>query len=410
MTGSRQEDEHYKSFGNPPPVEIPGSPAIQPECQGAGGSVRHIPYVDLAAQYNAERALIHECVDEVFSAGRFVGGPRIFELEAALAQYVGAQEAVALSSGTDALMLALHVAGVGPGDEVITAPNSFVASAAAIVHVGARPVFVDVREDMNIDPDLVEAAITPRTKAILPVHLTGRICAMDDLQQIAGRRQLTLIEDAAQAFGARFHGRAAGTLGLLGCFSAHPLKNFNAAGDAGFITTDDAELAARVRRLRSHGQINRDQISEWGVNARMDVLQAVLMLRRLPLVAAITEARRRNAMLYQEGLAARPEIILPTCRPHEFNVFHTFIVQTPRRDALQNFLHRRGVGTAIHYPIPIHLQPPGRALGYGPGSFPVAERQAATILSLPIHQHLAPDDIANVIDSVHAFFSTQGAP
>lgn len=364
---------------------------------------RRIRFVDFPRQYAEERDMIMACVDEVFSSGQFIGGPKIFELEADLAAYAGSREAVALGSGTDALLLALLGIGIRPGDEVITVPNSFVASVGAIVHVGARPVLVDVDDDLNIDPDAVEAAITPRTRAILPVHLTGRMCRMDVLQDIAHRHGLEIVEDGAQAFGARYQGRMAGTWGRVGAFSAHPLKNLSAAGDAGFLTTDDAELAARVRRLRSHGQVDRDTIMEFGVNARMDVLQAVILIERLKTLDTIHERRRRNAQLYRRMIRAH-EVELPACRPQEYNVFHTFIIQTDSRDALRAHLERKGIGTQIHYPTPIHLQPAASGLGYRRGALPKAERQADRILTLPIHQHLSEDDIATVADAIDAFF------
>lgn len=362
-----------------------------------------IRFVDFPRQYAEERDMIMACVDEVFSSGQFIGGPKIFELEAGLAAYSGSREAVALGSGTDALLLALLGIGIRPGDEVITVPNSFVASVGAIVHVGARPILVDVDDDLNIDPDAVEAAITPRTRAILPVHLTGRMCRMDLLQDIAHRHGLEIVEDGAQAFGARYQGRMAGSWGRVGAFSAHPLKNLSAAGDAGFLTTDDAELAARARRLRSHGQINRDTITEFGVNARMDVLQAVILIERLKTLDAIHERRRYNADLYRRMIRAH-EVELPVCRPQEYNVFHTFIIQTDSRDALRAHLERKGIGTQIHYPTPIHLQPAARGLGYPRGALPKAERQAGRILTLPIHQYLSEDDIATVADAINAFF------
>jgi dTDP-4-amino-4,6-dideoxygalactose transaminase len=289
--------------------------------------------------------------------------------------------------------------GIGPGDEVITAPNSFIATASAIVQVGATPVFADVLPDQNIDPARVAAAITPRTRAILPVHLSGRTAHMPELLELGRRHDLRVIEDAAQAIDARRNGKAAGTFGDLGCFSCHPLKNLNAAGDAGFILADDAELAQRLRRLRSNGLIDRETALEWGVVSRLDSVQAAVLLERLPALDGVTEARRGNAQRYRELLDGIPQLFLPPCRPEEHNVFHTFVIQVDRRDELQDFLRERGIGTAIHYKIPIHLQPAARALGHGPGSFPVAERQATRILSLPVHQFLTPADLEYVASS-----------
>jgi dTDP-4-amino-4,6-dideoxygalactose transaminase len=228
---------------------------------------------------------------------------------------------------------------------------------------------------------------------------------MPALLELARRHDLRVIEDAAQAVDARRDGRAAGTFGDLGCFSCHPLKNLNAAGDAGFILANDAELGQRLRRLRSNGLVDRETALEWGVVSRLDSLQAAVLLERLPALDGVTEARRRNAHGYRELLGGIAQVFVPQCRPEEHNVFHTFVIQVDRRDELQEFLRERGIGTAIHYKIPIHLQPAARALGHAPGSFPVAERQATRILSLPVHQFLTQADLAYVAASIREFFS-----
>jgi len=365
--------------------------------------MRRIPYVNFAAQYEEERDFISASVEQVFRVGRFVEGPKIIELEQALAAYAGVSEAVALGSGTDALILGLQVLGIGPGDEVITPPNSFIASAAAVALVGARPVFVDVAADMNIDVNLIESAITARTKAIMPVHLTGRMADMDAVCEIAIRHGLIVVEDAAQSFGARYRDKLAGTWGKIGCCSAHPLKNLNAAGDAGFVLTGDADIAAGMRRLRSHGLINRDVSLEWGRNARMDVLQATLLLERLTRLDDINRRRRRNAELYRRMIKSS-QVVMPQCRQHEYNIFHTFVVQVDRRDELKEFLHHHGIDTVIHYPIPIHLQDAAKSLGHHRGDFPVTERQADSILSLPVHPYLSESDIEYVAAMIDRFF------
>jgi dTDP-4-amino-4,6-dideoxygalactose transaminase len=367
---------------------------------------RHmVPYVALERQFAAESAAMLTRLQRTLSSGQWVAGPEVAELEARLAARLGARECIAVGSGTDALILSLRALGVGAGDEVITAPNSFIATASAIVQVGATPVFADVLPDQNIDPESVAAAITPRTRAILPVHLSGRTAAMPELLELARRHDLRVIEDAAQAIDARRNGQSAGTFGDLGCFSCHPLKNLNAAGDAGFILANDAELAQRLRRLRSNGLVDRETALEWGVVSRLDSLQAAVLLERLPALDSVTEARRRNAHGYRELLGGIPQIFMPPCRPEEHNVFHTFVIQVDLRDELQEFLRERGIGTAIHYKIPIHLQPAAHALGYAPGSFPVAERQAARILSLPVHQFLTQADLAYVAANIREFFS-----
>jgi dTDP-4-amino-4,6-dideoxygalactose transaminase len=370
-------------------------------------SRRPIPFVDLAAQFAEERDELLAVAERTLAGGQWVGGPEVEAFEEAAATYCGARYAVALNSGTDALALGLKALGIGSGDEVITPPNSFVASTAAIVQTGARPVFADVLDDQNIDPAAIEKAIGPRTRAVMPVHLTGRMCRMDVILDIAGRHGLKVVEDAAQSIGSRYRGRRSGTFGHVGCFSAHPLKNLNALGDAGFVVADDPEVAARVRRLRNHGLVDRNTVVEWGQVSRMDSLQAAFLEARLARVDAVIEKRRRNVEVYRR-LLDPANVFIPPCRPEEFNTFHTLVVQVDRRDNLKRHLASRAIGTAIHYPVPIHLQPAAATLGYKPGDFPVAERQASRILSLPIHQHLTDDDIAFVAESVNAFFRNGG--
>jgi dTDP-4-amino-4,6-dideoxygalactose transaminase len=370
----------------------------------ADTALRRISYVNLPAQFEEERAEILRAVEGVFRRGDFIGGEAVGKLEAELCAYLGTPHVVALNSGTDALILAMKALGIGAGDEVITPPNSFVASTAAIIAVGATPVFADVLPDQNIDPSAVEAAITARTRAIMPVHLTGRMADMDPLMAVARKHSLAVIEDAAQAVGSTYDGRMSGTIGTLGCFSAHPLKNLNAAGDAGFVVTGDAELAARIRRLRNHGLINRSDVEEWGTVSRLDTLQAEVLRIRLRHLPSVIERRRRNAAHYREALAGLP-MFVPPCRDVEFNTFHTFVVQTDRRDELQKFLLGKGVETAIHYPVPIHLQPAAAHLGYRVGAFPVTERQAGRILTLPVYQFLSAADIDYIGASVREFYA-----
>jgi len=366
---------------------------------------RHnIPYVNLPAQADDQMADLARIFERVVRRGAYVGAEEeTDELERRLARYCEVAEAVVLHSGTDALFLAMKVAGIGPGDEVITPPNSFVASTATIVHLGARPVFADVLPDQNIDPAAVERAITSRTKAVMPVHLTGRVCRMDEILEIARRRNLIVIEDAAQAIGSLYQGRKSGSFGHFGCFSGHPLKNFNAIGDAGFVTTNDRAAAARIRRLRNHGLAGRETVEEWGYVSRLDVLQAALLNYRFDKLPAVIERRRTNAALYQR-LLKHPSIFVPPCRQDEFNTFHTFVVQVPRRDQLQKHLRDIGIKTAIHYPVPIHLQPAAASLGYKQGDFPATEQQAEEILTLPVNQYLAAVDIETVAAEVLRFY------
>ena len=287
---------------------------------------------------------------------------------------------------------------------MITPPNSFVASTAAIVAVGATPVFADVRDDQNIDPDAIAAAVTPRTRAIMPVHLTGRVADMRPIMEIAGRHGLAVIEDAAQSIGSRYEERQAGSFGTIACFSAHPLKNLNSAGDAGFLATDDADVARNVRLLRNHGLVDRNTVEMWGTVSRMDVLQAELLRLRLARLDEVIERRRRNAETYRRLLADTP-VFIPPCRNQEFNTFHVFVIQADRRNELQAYLAQEGIGTAIHYPVPIHLQPAAAALGHRRGDFPVTERQADRILSLPIHQLLGDEDQDYVAEKIRAFYA-----
>ena len=362
-----------------------------------------IPYVNLPAQGRDQLEDLHRIFEAVVLRGSFVGtDDDVAVLERRIADYCGAQEAVALNSGTDALSLAMLVAGIGKGDEVITPPNSFVASTAAIVHLGATPVFADVLADQNIDPEKIARAITLRTKAIMPVHLTGRVCRMDEILDIANRHGLIVIEDAAQSIGSMYKGRVCGSFGHFACFSAHPLKNLNALGDGGFVTTNDKAAARRMRRLRAHGMADRQTVEEWGLVSRMDTLQAAILNYRLDKLPDVIAKRRANAALYQ-GLLHHEKIYVPACRNEEFNTFHTFVVQVDRRDELQVYLRDRGIKTAIHYPVPIHLQPAARSLGHKRGDFPVTERQAERILTLPVNQYMSPADVEAVAGEVMAF-------
>ena len=362
-----------------------------------------IPYVNLAAQFAEEREALMALAEDVLGKGMWVGGPEVEIFEKALRRYCEAGEAVAVGSGTDALILGLKALDIGAGDEVITPPNSFISSTAAIALVGARPVFADVLDDQNIDPEAVEAAITAKTRAIMPVHLTGRVAEMDAILDIAERHKVKVIEDAAQSIGSRYHGKRSGTFGDVGCFSAHPLKNLNAAGDAGFVLTGDGEIAERIRRLRNLGLANRDEVVEWAAVSRLDTLQCAILTERLQRLDGVIERRRKNAALYHR-LVDRRHVFIPPDRDCEFNTFHTFVIQAERREALKQHLADRGIGTAIHYPIPIHRQPAAANLGYGKGDFPKAERQVERILSLPIHQFLSQADIEYVAETINGFY------
>ena len=362
-----------------------------------------IPYVDLRAQWREEREELLPILESVLSSGQYIGGDEIIRFEEEISQNFGIKHIVSLNSGTDALICGLAAIGVGVGDEVITPANSFVASAAAIVHRKARPVFVDVCPDQNMDPTLIEALITPKTKAIMPVHLTGRVADMKRILEVADAFSIPVIEDAAQSAGSKYYGRCSGSWGQIGCFSAHPLKNLNAMGDAGFIATDDYEVASKIKLIRNHGLVDRNSAKEFGQSSRMDTIQAAILRYRLNRLPGVSERRRRNAALYYSKLD-QYSVFIPPEKKHEFNTWHTFVIQAERRNKLKDFLHNRGIETAIHYPVPIHLQPAARHLGYKRGDLPVTESQAEKILTLPVHQYLSEKQISYVAESINKFY------
>ncbi len=363
-----------------------------------------IPYVDVAGQHSALKAELHQALESVLSHGHFILGDEVEEFERRFAALCQTPFAIGVNSGTDALILSLRALGVGSGDEVITAPNSFVASAGCIALVGAKPVFVDVREDYNLDPALLEKAITPRTKAILPVHLTGRPADMDAIMDIARRHHLRVVEDAAQAVAAEYKGRRVGSFGDTGCFSLHPLKTLNACGDGGVVVTHNRELCEKIQLMRNLGLRTRENAVLWSSNSRLDTLQASLLLVKLKYVDEWTEKRRANARFYQETLKGVPNVQAPVDAPHERAVYHTFVIQSDRRDALKQYLADQGIGTAVHYAIPIHLQEAAADLGYRTGDFPMAERQAARILSLPIYPELCREELERVAENIKRFY------
>ena len=362
--------------------------------------MQKIPYVNLAAQWQSDRDELLPIIEKVLASGQYIGGEHVEEFERRATELCQTRHCVALNSGTDALVCGLAALGVGSGDEVITPPNSFIASTAAIAHLGAKPVFVDVLPDQNIDPAKLEAAITPATKAIMPVHLTGRMARMDEIQMIAARHGIPVIEDAAQAIGSSYKDIPSGKWGRVACFSTHPLKNLNACGDGGFLVTDDDGIARQVRLVRNHGLVDRDTVERFGHVSRMDALQAAILNYRISKLDAVTAARRKNALLYRK-LLDRSKIFVPDDQDCEFNTYHTFVVQVSERDLLRKELLEVGIETSVHYPVPIHLQPAARHLGYTTGSFPVTERQVGRILTLPVHQYLAVGDVAEIARQVN---------
>ena len=362
-----------------------------------------VPYVHLEIGESNYKSELLAAVDRVLSHGKYILGPEVELFEKRFAEYCGAKYALGVDNGTNAIILSLLALGIGPGDEVITAPNSFLASASSVALVGGRPVFADVKDDLNIDPEKIEAAITPRTKAIIPVHLTGRPADMDAILEIAERRGLAVIEDCAQAVGAKYKGQPVGSFGVTGCFSLHPLKNLNAAGDGGVITTNDKNVYDYLIKARNHGLRNRDECEFWSYNSRLDTIQAAMLLVKMEYLAEWIKNRRSNAQFYKNQL--EKVVKCPFDLPDEFSVYHTFIIQAERRDQLQAHLESKGVGSKIHYPIPIHLQKAAEKLGYGIGSLPVAETQAERILSLPIYPELSQEQRNHVASSVLEFYN-----
>lgn len=366
-----------------------------------------VPYVDLAAQHAPLKAELLAAIERVLDRGDFILGAEVATFEERFAATIGVRHAIGVNSGTDALILALRALDVGPGDEVITVPNSFVASVSCIELTGARTVLVDVDDTYNIDPEAIAAAITPRTKAILPVHLTGRPAKMDRIREIASAAGIAIVEDAAQAVLAEFDGVKVGALGTIGCFSLHPLKTLNACGDGGIITTDDDAVAERLRWLRNLGLRTRDDCVEWAGNTRLDTLQAAILAVKLGYLETWTRQRRANAALYRSLLDGQPGVSVPSESPRERAVYHTFVIQADRRDALRAFLAARAIGTSVHYPVPIHLCAAAADLGYARGAFPVAEAQAERIVSLPVHTTLVPQQIERVAAAIHDFYREQ---
>jgi dTDP-4-amino-4,6-dideoxygalactose transaminase len=366
-----------------------------------------VPLLDLHAQNGPLRDEILAAIARVCDSQRFIMGPEIDALEAELAKLLGVGHAVAVSSGTDAVLLALMTLGIGYGDEVVTSTYSFFATAGAVVRVGARPVLVDIDPaTFNVDPAALARAITPRTKAIMPVHLFGLSADMDPIMGAASRAGVPVIEDAAQAIGSTYKSHPVGGLGSLGCFSFFPSKNLGAFGDAGLLTTNDAGLAARARLLRTHGMQPKYYHHLVGGNFRMDALQAAVLRVKAPHLAAWTEARRLNANRYRRLFAdagVEGRITLPVEPRDRRHIYNQFVIRTPDRDQLKQHLDRRGIGNEIYYPVPFHLQPCFADLGYGPGSFPEAERAANESLAIPIFGELTPEQQSAVVDAIAEF-------
>jgi dTDP-4-amino-4,6-dideoxygalactose transaminase len=365
-----------------------------------------VPLLDLKAQYATIREEVRAAVDRVMESQHFILGPEVEALEAEVAAYSGCRFGVGVSSGTDALLLALMALEVGPGDEVITTPFTFFATAGSVHRLGAKPVFVDIEPaSFNLDPAKIAAAVTKRTKAIIPVHLFGQCAEMDPIMDIACRHRLAVVEDAAQAIGAEYRGRRAGSMGAAGCFSFFPSKNLGGFGDGGMITTDDEALARRMRMLRNHGAEPKYYHKLVGGNFRLDALQAAVLRVKLTHLEDWSAARQRNAGRYR-GMISRAgldgKVTCPAELPARRHIYNQFSIRTARRDALKAKLAERKVGHEIYYPVPLHRQECFAALGYGPGSLPESERAAAEVLALPIYPELTEAQQQYVVDALAA--------
>ena len=363
-----------------------------------------IPFVDLKAAYHRLQAEIDAAVARVLAGGWYILGPEVSAFETEFAAYLGVEHAVGVASGTDAVLLALRALGVGPGDEVITVAHTAVATVAAIELAGATPRFVDISPDTyTLDPAQLAAAITPRTRAVIPVHLYGAPADMDAILAVARAHGLLVVEDCAQAHGARYRGQMVGTLGDAAAFSFYPTKNLAALGDGGAVATNRPEVADRLRLLRQYGWRERYVSDVAGHNSRLDELQAAILRVRLRHLDAENEARRRLAARYDAALAGLP-ITLPIARPEDCPVYHLYVIRTAARDALAEHLRVQGIGTGVHYPVAVHRQPAYAHLGYGPGSLPATEAAAAEVLSLPMYPDLTEAAVDGVAGAIREYF------
>ena len=368
------------------------------------GSIR-IPQVDPRASYLAHKDEIDAAIARVLASGRYILGQEVATFEQEFADYIGVKFGIGVGNGTDALHLALRACGVRAGDEVITVSHTAVATAAAIEQSGARPVFVDIEPDTFLmNPNWIEKAITPHTKAILPVHLYGNVAEMERILDVANRYGLHVIEDCAQSHGARYKERRSGAWGTVAAFSFYPTKNLGALGDGGMVVTNDSELATRVRSLREYGWHQRYVSETAGVNSRLDELQAAVLRVKLKYLDGSNEERRRKALLYTQRLQGA-DVRCPAVRKHVDSVYHLYVIRTIERDSLGAFLRDRGIQTLIHYPVPVHLQNAYKKLGYGTGDLPVTEEVSRQILSLPLYSEIPESEIEGVSSQIENFFN-----
>jgi len=362
----------------------------------------NIPFVDLKAQYLSIKEEMDEAIAEVLNETAFIGGRRVREFEEAFAHLYGVKHCISTANGTDSLFIIMKMLGIGPGDEVITAANSWISSSETISLTGAKPVFVDIDPNYySLDETKLETAITDRTKCIMPVHLQGQMCNMEVIMEIAKRHGIPVLEDCAQSHFSEFKGKRAGTIGLAGSFSFYPGKNLGAYGDAGAIITNDDDLAEKCRLFARHGAKVKHQHKIEGINSRMDGLQAAVLLTKLPYILEWTESRRRIAARYNEALAGIEGLVLPKVRPETKHTYHLYVVRTARRDELQQHLKDNGIGTAIHYPVALPNMEAYHYLGHKREDFPIASAYESQILSLPIFPELTLGQVQTVVESIH---------
>lgn len=361
-----------------------------------------VPYINLGLQHQKDKEVILSKISELIDSGMFILGDEVSTFEASFAKLCGTKFAIGVANGTDSLILCMRALGIGKGDEVITAPNSYLASASSIELVGATVVFADVRDDFNLDPIEVEKKITPKTKAIIAVHLTGRPAPMDEINEIAAEHNLFVIEDAAQAVGASYKDKMTGNLGTIGSFSLHPLKNLAALGDAGIITTNDKNTYQWLLKARTHGMKSRDECEFWSMNSRLDALQAAILNIKIKRLKEWTNRRREIASMYSKAIGHLVEV--PIEKEYEKSAYHTFIIKTKKRDDLQAFLKEKGIDSKVHYPIAIHKQEAAKQNKSAQEDYPVTDKQVTEILSLPIYPELTNEQINFVCDMIIKFF------
>jgi len=372
------------------------------KCKGAGNV--KVKYSYLEEQFANPEDILND-VRALIKRGDYTLGSAVSEFEGEFAKFCNTRYAVGVNSGTDALFLSMKALNIGAGDEVISVPNTFIATVGAIVATGAKPVFVDVNAEYNIDENLIEAAITNKTKAIMPVHYTGNPANMPVIMNIAKKHNLYIIEDACQAIGAAINGKPVGSFGLVAGFSLHPLKNLNVWGDGGVIVTNSQELADKFKLLRNHGLKGRDEVELFGYNSRLDTLQAIVGNRLMNDLEVINNARIKNAKTFDDAFSdLSGYITIPPRKPNVRNVYHLYMIQARDRDKLLTYLVENGIEAKIHYPIPLHLQKASEYLGYKAGDFPVCEMQCKSIITLPVHQHLTEQMISHVSDKTRKFY------